>query len=311
MCLATGGTDTGGSIRSPASFCGLVGLKPTYGRVSRYGIVAMTSSLDSIGHLTKTVWDSAKYLEVTAGKDPYDATSADENVPQYTKNLKNQINWRSLKIGIPKEFFGKGVDVDVKQSLKDALKLMENSGVEISEISLPHTEYGVPSYYIIATSETSSNRGKYDGIRYGNNRTSFTDEAKRRIMLGTFSLSAGYYEAYYKKAMQVRTLIIEDFAKAFNKVDIIITPVVPHPAFKFGEKQDPLQMYRTDIFTGLVNLAGLPALALPCGFSKENLPIGMQIIGPQFTENLLLKIGYAYQNLTSWHKDKPKLEEKS
>ena len=311
MCLATGGTDTGGSIRNPASFCGVVGLKPTYGRVSRYGIVAMTSSLDSIGHLTKTVWDCAKYLEVTAGKDPFDATTAEEKVPFYTKYLNNQFNWKNLKIGIPKEFFGKGVDPDVNQSLKEVVKLMENKKAKISKISLPHAEYGIPTYYIIVTSETSSNRGKYDGIRYGNSRSSFTDEAKRRIMLGTYSLSAGYYDAYYKKAMQVKTLIIKDFAEAFNKVDIIISPVVPYPAFKFGEKRDPLQMYRTDIFTNLVNLAGLPALALPCGFSKENLPIGMQIIGPQFTEDLLFSVGHAYQGMTNWHKLKPKLEDKA
>jgi len=308
MCLAASGTDTGGSIRNPASFCGVIGLKPTYGRVSRYGIVAMTSSLDSIGHLTKTVWDSAKYLEVTAGKDPFDATTADEKVPLYTKLLNDQFDWKNLKIGLPKEFFVKGVDPDVSQSVKEAVKLMENRGAKISEISLPHTEYGVPTYYIIVTSETSSNRGKYDGIRYGNNRSSFTDEAKRRIMLGTYSLSAGYYDAYYKKAMQVKTLIIEDFAKAFSKLDIIISPVVPFPAFKFGEKKDPLQMYRTDILTNSVNLAGLPALALPCGFSKENLPIGMQIIGPQFTEDLLFRVGHAYQMLTNWHKHKPKLK---
>ncbi len=308
MCLAASGTDTGGSIRNPASFCGVVGLKPTYGRVSRYGIVAMASSLDSIGHLTKTVWDSAKYLEVTAGKDPFDATTADEKVPLYTKHLNDQFDWKNLKIGLPKEFFVKGVDEDVRQSLKEAVRLMENRGAKITEISLPHTEYGVPTYYIIVTSETSSNRGKYDGIRYGNGRSTFTDEAKRRIMLGTYSLSVGYYEAYYKKAMQVRTLIIEDFDKAFNKLDIIISPVVPFPAFKFGEKKDPLQMYRTDIFTNLVNLAGLPALALPCGFSKENLPIGMQIIGSQFTEDLLFRVGHAYQMLTNWHNHKPKLK---
>lgn len=299
MCLAAMGTDTGGSIRNPAALCNGVGLKPTYGRVSRYGVVAMASSLDSIGHITKTVEDSAKILEVTAGHDPMDGTTPKVEVPKYFDNLKKTDN--SLKIGIPKEYFGEGLDPEVKNNVDNAIKLLESHGFKIQEVSLPYTEYGIATYYIIMSSETSSNLGRYDGIRYGNDRASFGKEAKRRIMLGSYTLSAGYYDAYYKKALQVRTKIKEDFEKAFEKVDILITPVTPTPAFKFGAKQDPLSMYLADVYTVTPNLAGIPGLAVPCGFSKNNLPIGMQILGPQFSEEILFKVGHFYQQLTDWH----------
>lgn len=302
MCLAAGGTDTGGSIRSPASFCGLVGLKPTYGRVSRYGIIAMASSLDSIAHIARTVWDVAYYLKVTAGKDPLDATT-----PTINGITTGRIKSRSYKIGVPKEYFTKGVVPEVKNSVMEAIELLEENGASVSKLSLPHTEYGVATYYIVMSSEVSSNLARYDGIRYGKKRNSFGLEAKRRIMLGTYTLSTGYYEAYYKKAMQVRTQIKKDFERAFEKVDILIAPVAPTTAFKHGEKQNPLEMYLADIFTAPTNLAGMPSLSLPCGFSKERLPIGMQIIGPQFSEELLFRVGHIYQQLTNWHKFKPKL----
>ncbi len=307
LCLVAGGTDTGGSIRNPSSFCGVVGLKPTYGRVSRYGIIAQTPSFDSIGHLSKSVWDCAKYLEVTAGNDSHDATTPKNKVLKYTEILSRSFNLNQVKIGIPQEYFIKGIDQDVENSVKQAIKTLAANGARVKQISLPHTEYGVPTYYIIVFSETSSNRGRYDGIRFGHDRTYFTDEAKRRIMLGTFSLSAGYYDAYYKKATKVRTLIKKDFEDAFKRVDVIITPVMPTPAFKFGERQDPLQMYLADIFTAPINLSGVPGLAVPCGFSKNKLPIGMQIIGPHFSEPLLFQVGHAYQQITDWHTRRPQL----
>lgn len=308
MCLAAGGTDTGGSVRSPASFCGVVGLKPTYGRVSRYGIVAMASSLDSIGHLTRSVCDAAKILEITAGSDFFDATTPEEKVEIYTERLaKQRLKFHKLTIGVPKEYFLEDVDNEVKLKVEAAVKLFEEQGVNVEEISLPHTEYGIAIYYIIMSSEVSSNLARYDGIRYGSKRITFGDEAKRRIMLGTYVLSAGYYEAYYKKAMQVRTLIKKDFAKAFETVDVIIAPVAPTVPFKFGEKQTPLELYLADIFVEPANLAGIPALALPCGFSSSGLPIGMQIMGPQFSEELLFRVGHTYQQLTDWHKRRPNL----
>lgn len=311
MCLAATGTDTGGSIRLPASFCNLVGLKPTYGRVSRYGVIAMASSLDSIGHFAQDVTDTALVLNITAGKDIYDATTPEVKVPDYTQNMKGGFegseSLRDLKIGIPREYFQEGIDKKVKTVVEKAIKKLENLGAKIISVSLPHTKYALAVYYIIQPSEVSSNLARYDGIRFGSPRDKFADEAKRRIMLGTFTLSAGYYEAYYLKAMQVRTLIKNDFEKAFAKVDVIVAPVSPTPPFRLGEKiDDPLKMYLSDIFTVTANLAGIPGLAIPAGFVDE-LPIGIQILGPQFSEDLLFQVGYAYEQVTKWYKRRPKL----
>lgn len=305
MCLASTGTDTGGSIRLPASFCNVVGLKPTYGRVSRYGIIAMASSLDSIGHFTKTVEDNALFLQITAGIDPMDATTPPKPVPNYSENITAGV--KGLKIGVPKEYFIEGLDLRVKKTIKDALKVYEKLGAEIIEISLPHTKYAIEVYYIIQTAEVSSNLARYDGIRYGSPRESFGEEAKRRIMLGTYVLSAGYYDAYYKKAMQVRTLLINDFTQAYKKVDVIIAPVSPTLPWKLGAKaDDPLAMYLSDIFTVHTNLTGHPGLAIPAGF-VEGLPVGIQILGPHFSEDLLYRVGYAYENEKPWWKTKPNL----
>ncbi len=305
-CLASLGTDTGGSIRCPASFCNVVGLKPTYGRVSRYGVIAMASSLDSIGHFTKTVEDSALILSITAGHDQLDATTPKVSKPDYFRSLKKPLG--KIKIGLPREYFVKGLDRDVRRIIEQATNVFKNQKFSIKEVSLPHTQYAVATYYLIQPSEVSSNLARYDGIRYGNPRSSFGDEAKRRIMIGTHALSSGYYDAYYLKAMKVRTLIKKDFDEAFKKVDLLLAPVVPTPPFNLGEKvDDPLQMYLIDIFTAPVNLAGLPALAVPCGFTQDNLPVGMQLIGPQFSEDLLFKVGHAYQEITDHHKRKPKI----
>ena len=297
LCAAATGTDAGGSIRLPASFTDTVGLKPTYGLVSRYGIIAMASSLDSIGHFTKTVEDSALFLNITAGNDPFDATTTNKELPDYTKDLHKGI--RGLKIGIPKEYLAMGIDKKIKENFDNALRQIEELGAEIIEISLPHTKYAVACYYIIQPSEVSSNLARYDGIRFGNDRSYFGDEAVRRIILGTFTLSAGYYEAYYKKAMQVRTLIKRDFEQVFNSpvggVDAIIAPVSPTPPWKLGEKLDnPLRMYLSDIFTTTANLAGIPGLSVPSGFIN-GLPAGFQILGPQFSEKLLFQIGHAFE----------------
>ncbi|MCL5433275.1 MAG: Asp-tRNA(Asn)/Glu-tRNA(Gln) amidotransferase subunit GatA [Patescibacteria group bacterium] len=307
MCIASTGTDTGGSIRLPASFCNVVGLKPTYGKVSRYGIVAMASSLDSIGHFTKTVEDNALFLNVTAGKDILDATTPDIKVPDYTKNIKNGL--RGIKIGIPKEYATKkeGIDENILRVFGDSLKQFESLGAKIIEISLPHTEYAIACYYIIQPAEVSSNLARYDGIRYGNTRQNFGKEAKRRIMLGTYTLSSGYYDAYYKKAMKVRTLIKKDFEDAFNKVDAMITPVSPTLPWKLGEKiNDPLKMYLSDIFTVTANLAGIPGLSVPAGFIN-GFPVGIQILGKHFSEELLYRIGYAYEQETKFYEQKPNL----
>jgi aspartyl-tRNA(Asn)/glutamyl-tRNA(Gln) amidotransferase subunit A len=305
MCIAATGTDTGGSSRLPAAFCNVVGLKPTYGRVSRYGIIAMASSLDSIGHLTKNVEDSALMLNLTAGQDSKDATTPNETVPDYMKNLKSGV--KGLKIGRPKEYFAQGLDRQVNMLTDAALKIYEKLGAEIIDITLPHTQYANPCYYIIQPAEVSSNLARYDGTRYGNTRGEFGEEAKRRIMLGAYTLSAGYYDAYYKKAMQVRTLIKKDFEDAFKRVDAIITPVSPTPPWKLGEKiNDPIKMYMSDILTVTANLAGIPGLSVPIGFSN-GLPVGMQIFGPHFSEEVLFRIGYAYEQTTEWHKQKPKL----
>jgi len=307
MCLMATGTDTGGSVRLPASFCNVVGLKPTYGRVSRYGVIAMASSLDSIGHLTQDVTDAALVLKITAGKDPLDATTPDVKVPDYTGNIERFKSLKSLKIGIPKEYFQKGIDKKVRETTEKAIKELGKQGAKLMTISLPHTQYALAVYYIIQPSEVSSNLARYDGIRFGFPRDRFADEAKRRIMLGTFTLSTGYYEAYYLKAMQVRTLIKKDFDEAFKKVDIIIAPVSPTPPFKLGEKiDDPLKMYLSDIYTVTANLVGIPGLAVPAGF-VNNLPVGIQILGPQFSEELLFQVGYAYEQATKWQQRRPKL----
>lgn len=319
-CIAALGSDTGGSIRQPASFCGVVGLKPTYGRVSRFGLVAFASSLDQIGPITKCVADSALLMNVISGYDPMDSTSAPIEPSDFTEYLGQEV--KGFKIGIPKEYFIEGMDKEVEERIKDAITHLESLGCIPVEISLPHTEYAVATYYIIATSEASSNLARYDGVKYGlriqgkdllemymkTRSQGFGAEVKRRIMLGTYSLSAGYYEAYYKKAQQVRTLIKNDFEKAFEKVDFIITPTAPSPAFKIGEKvDDPLQMYLSDIFTISVNLAGVPAISIPCGFSEKGLPIGLQIIGKPFDEARILQLAYAYEQSTPWHKMKPLL----
>lgn len=305
MAMAATGTDTGGSIRLPASFCNVVGLKPTYGRVSRFGVIAMASSLDSIGHFTKTVEDNALFLQVTAGADTYDATTPPRMVPDYRVGLSDGV--KGLKIGMPKEYVMEGLDPEVQSLTNKALKALEAEGAELIEISLPHTEYAIAVYYIIQTAEVSSNLARYDGIRYGEGRSAFGDEAKRRIMLGTYVLSAGYYDAYYKKAQQVRTLLIEDFTKAFEQVDAIITPASPTPPWKLGAKlNNPLSMYLSDIFTVHTNLTGHPGLSVPVGFSG-GLPVGMQIIGPHFSEDLLFRIGHTYEQINPIWKEKPNL----
>lgn len=299
------GTDTGGSIRLPSSFCNLVGLKPTYGRVSRYGVIAMASSLDSPGPLARTVVDCALVAQAMSGHDPLDSTTSSVPVPNYQEVLKQDV--KGLKIGVPPEYFPEGINCDVENAVKKAIQEFEAMGASVSEISLPHTQYGVAAYAIICHSEVSSNLARYDGIRFGHKRAAFGDEAKRRIMLGTFALSAGYYNQYYEKAQRVRNLIKQDFDKAFEEIDVVVAPVSPSLAFKLGEKvDDPLKMYLLDILTVPVNLAGLPSLAVPCGF-VQNLPVGMQIIGPQFSEPLLFRVGYTYEQSTAWHKKKPLL----
>jgi aspartyl-tRNA(Asn)/glutamyl-tRNA(Gln) amidotransferase subunit A len=320
-CAAALGTDTGGSIRQPAACCGIVGLKPTYGRVSRYGLVAFASSLDQIGPMTKDVRDAAILLNVIGGNDPRDSTSADVAMPDYTRALTESI--KGVRIGIPRQYFIEGIDPEVERAVRAALKVLEEVGATADEVSLPHTEYGVAAYYILAPSEASSNLARYDGIKYGYRtpqwshlrdmymRTrdeGFGAEVKRRIMLGTYALSAGYYEAYYKKAQQVRTLIRRDFEEAFQQVDVLVTPTSPTPAFKIGEKiDDPLQMYLSDVCTITINLAGIPAISLPCGFSSAGLPIGLQIIGKPFAEETILRVAHAFEQQTAYHRRKPSL----
>jgi aspartyl-tRNA(Asn)/glutamyl-tRNA(Gln) amidotransferase subunit A len=320
-CAAALGTDTGGSIRQPAACCGIVGLKPTYGRVSRYGLVAFASSLDQIGPMTKDVRDAALLLHVIAGNDVRDSTSADLALPDFTRALNEPA--KGLRIGIPREYFVEGSDAEVERAVREAIKVLEGLGAVTADISLPHTEYGVAVYYILASSEASSNLARYDGIKYGYRvpewsnlrdmymRTrdeGFGAEVKRRIMLGTYALSAGYYDAYYKKSQQVRTLLLQDFEAAFRQVDVVIAPTAPTPAFKIGEKtDDPLQMYLSDIFTVPVNLAGIPGISLPCGFSSAGLPIGLQIIGKPFDEETILRVAYAFEQQTDYHRRKPPL----
>ncbi len=319
--IAALGSDTGGSIRQPASFCGIVGLKPTYGRVSRYGLVAFASSLDQIGPMTKDVRDAALLLQVLAGHDPCDSTSADVPVPGYAAALPEGV--RGLTIGIPAEYFVEGMDPEVERAIEAAGRVLEKLGASREKISLPHTSYAVATYYLVATAEASSNLARYDGVKYGfrtphaadlvemyakTRREGFGAEVKRRIMLGTYALSAGYYDAYYLKAEKVRTLIKRDFDEAFKTVDVILTPTAPTAAFRFGEKTaDPLQMYLSDIFTISVNLAGLPALSLPCGVTSRGLPIGLQMIGRPFDEATILRAAYAYEQATEWHTRKPAL----
>jgi len=316
QAVATLGTDTGGSIRQPASHCGVVGLKPTYGRVSRYGVIAYASSLDQVGPLTRTVEDCAMMLDGIAGFDPLDSTSIDTPAGGYAAGLDGDL--KGVRIGLPKEYFIDGLDPDVKQAVDAAIATCKSLGAELVEVSLPHTDFAVACYYLIATAEASSNLARYDGIRYGkrveegsgliemyrqSRAAGFGPEVKRRIMLGTYALSSGYYDAYYLKAQKVRTLIRDDFTAAFNNVDVLLTPVAPTPAFKIGEKSnDPLQMYLSDIFTIPVNLAGTCAMSQPCGFSKAGLPIGLQLIGKPFAEGELLRIAHAFEQATDWHK---------
>jgi len=306
MALAALGSDTGGSIRQPASFCGVVGLKPTYGRVSRYGLIAFGSSLDQVGPLANSVEDAAAILQVIAGRDANDSTSSNVEVADYPGALAGDV--RGLRVGVPRECYGKGLDPDVKEKVEAAIKKFAGLGAEIVEVSLPHTEYAVPVYYLIATAEASSNLARYDGVRYGfraeeastlkemYSRTrdqGFGAEVKRRIMLGTYALSAGYYDAYYGKAQRVRALIEQDFRSAFTSCDVIATPTAPTPAFKLGEKtENPLEMYLSDIYTITANLAGVPGISLPCGLSSNGLPIGIQLIGRRFDEGALLRAAY-------------------
>ncbi|OGD92955.1 glutaminyl-tRNA synthase (glutamine-hydrolyzing) subunit A [Candidatus Curtissbacteria bacterium RIFCSPHIGHO2_01_FULL_41_44] len=303
-CLAATGTDTGGSIRQPAAFCNLVGLKPTYGRVSRYGIIAMASSLDAIGHFTKTVYDNALILSATAGPDSFDATCVQGAASDYTQGIHGGV--KGLKIGLPREYY-ENLDEKIKKTILTAVKKLEGLGAKIEEVSLPHTEYGVATYYIIQPSEVSANLARYDGIRFGRDRSKFGAEAKRRIILGTYALSAGYYDAFYLKAMKVRRLIREDFLKVFRGVDVTICPTSPTLPFCLGQKvNDPLAMYLSDIYTVTANLVGVPSLNIPCGFIGH-LPVGMQIIGPDFSEKLLYQVGYAYEQETKWYERKPSL----
>ena len=309
MAVTTLGSDTGGSIRQPASFCGVVGLMPTYGRVSRYGLIAFASSLDHIGPLSKTVKDSAIVLRTIAGRDPMDSTSADVPVPDYAAELEKPV--RGLKLGVAKEYFGEGLDDEVRQAVETAIDKLKSLGCEIVPVSLPHTPYAIPTYYLIATAEASSNLARYDGVRYSHRargvktlsemyrrsrHEGFGPEVKRRIMLGTYALSAGYYDAYYLKAQKVRTLLTGDFDEAFRKVDAIVTPTSPTAAFRLGEKSnDPLSMYLADIYTVTADLAGIPGISVPCGQTTETLPIGLQILGKHFDESTILRIAHAYE----------------
>ena len=322
-CIASLGSDTGGSIRQPAAMCGVVGLKPTYGRVSRFGLIAFASSLDQIGPFTKDVEDCAIMMNVIAGHDAMDSTSVPIEVPDYREHIAKGID--SWTIGIPKEYFIEGIDPEVSDAVKNAEEVIEKLGAKCVEVSLPHTDYGVAAYYIVAPAEASSNLARYDGVRYGLRSESregkdllemykrtrsegFGAEVKRRIMIGTYALSSGYYDAYYKKASQVRTLIKRDFEEAFQKCDVILTPTVPTPAFKIGEKMDdPLQMYLSDIFTLSANLAGIPGISVPCGYTKSGLPIGLQLLAGHFEEGKLIQVASAYEKRSELKKRRPDL----
>jgi aspartyl-tRNA(Asn)/glutamyl-tRNA(Gln) amidotransferase subunit A len=308
--IATLGSDTGGSIRQPAAFCGVVGLMPTYGRVSRYGLIAFASSLDHIGPLTKTVKDAALMLRTIAGRDPMDSTSADVSVPDYVAQLAKPI--RGLKVGVAKEYFGDGLDPEVRTAVEGAIQKLAKCGCEIIPVSLPHTQYAIPTYYLVATAEASSNLARFDGVRYGHRAAGirtlsemyersrdegFGPEVKRRIMLGTYALSAGYYDAYYLKAQRVRTLLTRDFEEAFREVDAIVTPTSPTTAFKLEEKSDdPLAMYLADIYTVTADLVGIPGISIPCGEDTEGLPIGLQILGRHFDESTILRLAHTYES---------------
>ncbi len=320
-CFASLGSDTGGSIRQPASLCGIVGMKPTYGRVSRYGLVAFASSLDQVGPLTKDVRDCALMMNVIAGHDPRDSTSIVRDVPDYTTMLTEGL--QRMRIGVPREYFGHGLDPEVEGAVRDGIAMLADAGAEIVDVTLPHTEYCVAVYYLIAPAEASSNLSRFDGVRFGHRdmdadslidmyRSSrsqgFGDEVKRRILIGTYALSAGYYDAYYKKASQVRTLIRDDFTRAFEQCDLLVSPVTPTPAWKIGEKSDdPLALYLSDILTISANLAGIPALSVPCGISKKGLPIGMQMQAAHFNEGTLLKAAWNLERRNGLNKQKPTL----
>ncbi len=323
LAPAAFGSDTGGSIRQPAAFCGIVGLKPSYGRVSRHGLVALCSSFDQIGPMTKTVKDTALLLSVIAGKDPNDSTTTSVSVPDYVAACEDAKDLSGLRIGVPKEYFVDGMDPEVERAVRVSLKTFEDLGATIHDVSLLHTKYAVSTYYIILPAEASTNLARYDGIRFGHQTDigaitryedvylrsraeGFGDEVKRRIMIGTHALSSGYYEAYYKKAQRVRTKIRQDFDDVFEKVDVLVTPTAPTAAFKLAENfADPITMYLADIFTAPANLAGLPALSLPCGKTTQGLPIGLQIIGPAFAEEMVLRVGARYEQATSWHTMRP------
>ena len=319
-CVAALGSDTGGSIRQPAACCGVVGFKPTYGRVSRYGLVAFASSLDQIGPITKTVTDAAILLNFIAGHDPLDSTSSRKETPDFTKSLKKK-DVKRLVIGIPREYFADGLDPEVSETVQDAIQTLKELGGSIQEVSLPFTQQAIATYYLIATAEASSNLARFDGVRYGmraketkslaemyrlSRSQGFGPEVKRRIMLGTYALSAGYYDAYYSKAQAVRTLIQRDFASVFETVDLLVSPVMPTPAFLLGARlEDPLQMYLSDVYTIPSSLAGIPAISVPCGFSTMGLPIGLQIMGRPFDEPTVLRAAHAYEQATTWHTRRP------
>ena len=321
-CIGALGSDTGGSIRQPASFCGIVGLKPTYGRVSRYGLVAFASSLDQIGPMAKDVEDCAILMNGICGSDPRDSTSVRVEVPDFKRALTRDV--KGMRIGIPKEYLIEGIESDVERAIERSIRLFEKWGATCREISLPHTDYALAAYYIICTAEASSNLARYDGVRYGHRareyegvvdmyrktRTDgFGSEVKRRIMLGTYALSSGYYEAYYKKAAQVRALVKQDFEEAFTDIDVILAPTSPTPAFRIGEKTaDPLQMYLMDVFTIPVNMAGIPGISIPCGFSGQCLPIGLQLLGRHFDEETILRAAYAFEQNTDFHLRKPTID---
>ena len=316
--IASLGSDTGGSIRQPAAFCGCVGLKPSYGRVSRYGLTAFASSLDQIGPITKTVADAAILLGAISGRDEMDATSLDVDVPNYADLLTGDL--KGMRLGLPKEYFVEGMDAEIEASVRAAVEQCRELGAEIVDITLPHTGYAIATYYVIATAEASANLARFDGVRYGareegedpadmygkTRETHLGSEVKRRIMLGTYVLSSGYYDAYYLRAQKVRTLIRRDFEEAFKQCDAIVAPVTPTAAYPIGERvDDPLKMYLGDIFTATANLAGICGLSVPCGFTGENMPIGLQVLGPSFKEETILKVGHAYEQSTEWHKAQP------
>jgi aspartyl-tRNA(Asn)/glutamyl-tRNA(Gln) amidotransferase subunit A len=320
LCLGAFGSDTGGSVRQPASLCGVVGIKPSYGRVSRYGLIAFASSLDQIGPLAKDVIDAAMLLGVIAGHDPLDSTSMPDPVPDYSAHFRSDL--KGVKVGVPKEYFIDGLQPEVETAIRAAIDALKTLGAEIREVSLPHTQYGLPVYYLIAPAEASANLARFDGVRYGlridrgevwetykaTRGQGFGPEVKRRIMLGTYALSTGYYDAYYLKAQKIRTLIKADFDNAFKEVDVIACPTAPTTAFKIGEKvDDPLQMYLSDAFTLNQNLAGICGISLPCGFDRQSLPIGLQINGPAFGEEKMLQVAYAFEQATDWYTKKPTL----